>query len=133
MGKLKEIVIDTDQPALIARFWAEVLDEYDLMPYDDAEIARLTALGLTPETDPSVMLVGPGPRLCFQLRQGERPSRNRIHFDISSSDQAAEVARLLRLGATIVREAGDYTVLNDPEGNNFCVVQDAATIPKGIV
>jgi len=126
MGRLKEIVIDADYPAMLARFWIEALDEYDLMAYDDAEIARLAALGLTPETDPSVMAVGPGPRLCFQLRKGERPLRNRLHFDIATADPIAEVSRLLALGATVVRETDDYTVLNDPEGNNFCVVRETS-------
>ncbi|QRM34875.1 VOC family protein [Microvirga sp. VF16] len=125
MGRLKEIVIDADRPAKLARFWIEALDEYDLMPYDDAEIARLAALGLSPETDPSVMAVGPGPRLCFQFRKGERPLRNRLHFDIAAADLAVEVSRLVALGATVVRETDGYTVLNDPEGNNFCVVQEA--------
>jgi hypothetical protein len=126
MGRLKEIVIDADHPAKLARFWTEVLDEYHLMPYDDAEIARLAALGLTPETDPSVMAVGPGPRLCFQLHKGERPLRNRLHFDIAAANPVAEVSRLLALGATVVRETDGYTVLNDPEGNNFCVVRETS-------
>jgi hypothetical protein len=126
MGRLKEIVIDADHPAKLARFWIEALDEYDIMPYDDAELDRLAALGLTPETDPSVMAVGPAPRLCFQLRKGERPLRNRLHFDIAAADPVAEVSRLLALGATVVRETDDYTVLNDPEGNNFCVVRETS-------
>jgi hypothetical protein len=126
MGRLKEIVIDADHPAKLAKFWIEALDEYDIMPYDDAELARLAALGLTPETDPSVMAVGPAPRLCFQLRKGERPLRNRLHFDIAAADPVAEVSRLLALGATVVRETDDYTVLNDPEGNNFCIVRETS-------
>ncbi|MBB3591999.1 hypothetical protein FHX08_002343 [Rhizobium sp. BK529] len=121
MGRLKEIVIDCDQPFRVARFWAAALDGYEILPYDDAEIARLAALGLTPETDPVVMVEGPGTRLCFHLRRGERPARNRVHLDIAADDRKEEVARLISLGATFVRETADYTVLNDPEGNNFCI------------
>lgn len=124
MGRLKEIVIDCDVPSRVARFWAEALDGYEVLPYDDDEIARLAALGLTPETDPVVMVKGPGTRLCFHLRKGERPARNRVHLDIAADDREREVARLLSLGATFVREAADYVVLNDPEGNNFCVTSD---------
>ncbi|MBB3460101.1 VOC family protein [Rhizobium sp. BK377] len=124
MGRLKEIVIDCDVPSRVARFWAAALDGYAVLPYDDEEIARLAALGLTPETDPVVMVKGPGPRLCFHLRQGERPARNRVHLDIAADDRVKEVARLISLGATFVRETADYTVLNDPEGNNFCVTSD---------
>ncbi|WP_454848867.1 VOC family protein [Rhizobium binxianense] len=124
MGRLKEIVIDCDVPSRLARFWAEVLDDYEIAPYDDAELARLAARGLTPETDTVVMVEGPGTRLCFHLRTGERPARNRLHLDVAAGDRAKEVARLLSLGATFVRETDGYTVLNDPEGNNFCVTSD---------
>lgn len=122
MARLKEIVIDCDVPSRVARFWAAVLDDFQLRPYDETEIARLAAFGLTPETDPSVMLDGPSLTLCFHLRTGPRTERNRIHFDVEAADRAAEVARLTALGATILREAGQYTVLRDPEGNQFCVV-----------
>lgn len=124
MGRLKEIVIDCDIPSRVARFWAAALDGYEVMPYDDAELAHLAEMGLTPETDPTVMVDGPGTRLCFHLRQGERPARNRVHLDIAASDRRQEVERLLSLGATFVRETDAYTVLNDPEGNNFCVTPE---------
>jgi hypothetical protein len=122
MGRFKEIVVDADLPSRLARFWEQALTDYAIRPYDDAEIARLAALGLTPETDPSVLLDGPGPELCFQKMEGPRPERNRIHFDIEAEDRAAEVARLLALGATHLRETEGFTVLRDPEGNQFCVV-----------
>ncbi|MGO4483449.1 VOC family protein [Rhizobium pisi] len=121
MGKLKEIVVDCDIHSRVARFCAAALDGYKIMPYDDVELARLAAMGLTPETDPTVMVDGPGIRLCFHLRQGERPARNRVHLDIAAPDRQKEVERLLSLGATFMRETDAYTVLNDPEGNNFCV------------
>ena len=121
MARLKDIVIDADHPARLARFWAAAIDGYDVAPYDDAEVARLTALGLTPETDPVVMVEGPGPRLCFHLRPGERPALNRVHLDLVAADLRAEIERLCGLGATVRRVEAGYTVLADPEGNNFCV------------
>jgi hypothetical protein len=122
MGKLKEIVFDADHPAALARFWAQVIDGYAVRPYDDDEIARLAALGFTPETDPTVMVDGPGPTLCFQIFPGPRHGRNRVHVDVSVEDRPAEVARLMALGASVAREADGYTVIRDPEGNNFCLV-----------
>lgn len=121
-GHLKEIVMDADHPAALARFWAEVLEGYAIAPYDAAEIARLAALGLTPETDPVVMLDGPGPRLCLHRMPGPRPARNRVHLDIAVPDVEAEVTRLLSLGASLRRRAPGYVALADPEGNNFCLV-----------
>jgi hypothetical protein len=124
MGRLKDIVIDADHPASLARFWASMLDGYAILPYDHAEITRLAALGLTPETDTSVMVAGPGTRLCIHLRTDPRLPRNRVHLDIAAGDVEAEVARLVGLGATRVRTGDGYVVLNDPEGNNFCVCRE---------
>jgi hypothetical protein len=121
-ARLKEIVIDADHPARLARFWAAALAGYAIRPYDSGEIARLAALGLTPETDPVVMVEGPGPTLCFHRRKGPRPFRNRLHFDLSAADPELEIARLTALGATVWRQTETYTTLRDPEGNPFCVV-----------
>ena len=126
MGKLREIVIDADHPAALARFWAAAIDGYAVRPYDDAEIARLAALGLTPETDPTVLVDGPGPIICCQLRSGPRPERNRVHLDLAAADRPAEIARLRALGATLWFEQAGFTVMRDPEGNQFCVADARA-------
>jgi hypothetical protein len=70
MARLHDIVIDSRHPASIARFWAAVLDGYQVAPYDDAELARLRDAGVfDPEDDPSVLVEAPGthPRIFFQL------------------------------------------------------------------
>ena len=122
MGILKEIVIDADVPSRLARFWAAALEGYGVRAYDEAEIARLGAIGLTPETDTTVMVDGPGPTLCFQQVMGPRAERNRIHLDISHANRAAEVERLIELGATYWYSRANFTTLRDPEGNQFCVI-----------
>ena len=123
MAKLREIVFDSRHPAALARFWAQVLDGYAVRPYDAAELARLAARGLTPETDPSVLVDGPGPSLCFQKTEAPKLHKNRVHLDVNVPDRRREVERLLGLGASLAREADGYTVLRDPEGNEFCVVE----------
>jgi hypothetical protein len=45
-----------------------------------------------------------------------------VHLDVTVSDRDAEVVRLIGLGATIARELDGCTVMRDPEGNNFCLV-----------
>lgn len=122
MAKLREIVFDCERPAVLARFWAEVLDGYRVRSYDQAEIERLAAKGLTPETDPTVLVDGPGPALCFQQVSERKYTNNRTHLDVVSTDRPAEVARLLKLGALVQRKAETYTVMSDPEGNQFCIV-----------
>ncbi|ODT26608.1 MAG: hypothetical protein ABS35_10455 [Kaistia sp. SCN 65-12] len=119
-GTLKEIVFDCSRAAPLARFWAALIEGYAVRGYDDEEIARLAALGFTPETDPVVMVDGPGPTLCFhEIERGR--VQGRIHLDVKVANRAAERARLIGLGASVVREADGYTVMADPEGNHFCL------------
>lgn len=122
MGVIHEIVFDCDKPAKLAAFWAGLLEGYAIRAYDDAEIARLAALGLTPETDPTVMVDGPGPSICFQNVEGRRYDNNRVHFDIEVDDRSSTVEQLREAGAETVRVLPTYTVMRDPEGNQFCLV-----------
>jgi hypothetical protein len=96
MARLEQLIVDCEHPAALARFWAEVLDDFAIRPYDDAEIERLAVLGFTPETDPVVALP-------------------------SGADRAAEVDRLIALGATVREDVPAHTWMRDPEGNDFCV------------
>ena len=121
MATLAEIVIDAQHPAALARFWAGVLDDYAVRDYDQAEIDRLAALGHTPETDPTVALDGSGPTWFFQQSGEPTTQRNRIHFDVVCRNREAEVHRLIELGARIREQRDGYTVMLDPEGNQFCV------------
>jgi hypothetical protein len=123
MGSLREIVFDCETPSALARFWAELLDGYAVRPYDQPEIDRLAELGLTPETDPTVMVDGPGPILCFQHVAGRKYENNRVHLDIAVSGRQQEVQRIQSLGGEIVRDASGYTVMHDLEGNQFCIVE----------
>jgi predicted enzyme related to lactoylglutathione lyase len=51
--------------------------------------------------------------------------KNRVHLDLQADDRAAEVERLVSLGATVVHDKDEWdvkwTTLADPEGNEFCV------------
>ena len=101
MARIREIVVDSRHPASLARFWAGVLEGYEVRAYDAAEIARLAGLGLTPETDPSVLVDGPGPILCFQQVAALQPGR-RIHLDIVGGPRALEEARIVALAGRCV-------------------------------
>lgn len=122
MARIRDIVIDAFHPASLARFWAGALQGYAIRTYDDAEIARLANLGFTPETDPTVMVDGPGPTLCFQKAVDRPTGRNRWHVDLAGGPREAEVARLVALGASIRDDHAGWTTLLDPEGNPFCVL-----------
>ena len=121
MGVLSAIVIDCNKAPDLARFWASVIDGYAIRPYDDAEIARLALLGLTPATDPTVAVDGPGPTLFFQEVPEKKSSKNRIHLDLEVADRPAAVERLTASGATVIRHYDTWSVLADPETNEFCL------------
>jgi hypothetical protein len=123
MGTIREIVFDCERAPALARFWAAVIDGYKVRPYDDDEIERLAELGLTPDTDPTVLVDGPGPTLCFQQAPTRKYENNRLHLDISVTDRQSEAQRLLTLGGRVIREHAEYTVMADPEGNQFCIVE----------
>lgn len=61
-----------------------------------------------------------GVSLELQRTGDETPAR--VHLDIETDDVAAEVARVLALGATVAEERDGYTILTDPGGLVFCVV-----------
>ncbi len=61
-------------------------------------------------------------------RSEELEGRNRLHFDLYTRDAEREVERLLRLGARRHPQTydpeDDFVVLEDPDGNLFCVVDE---------
>ncbi len=93
-------------------FWSEALN-YTLRREPDDDFAILVSRD------------GEGVQLSLSAAvTSDKPKRH--HMDLFTHDQAGEVGRLLSLGATRVNwyEAeADYTVLADPGGNTFCVVQ----------
>jgi catechol 2,3-dioxygenase-like lactoylglutathione lyase family enzyme len=70
---------------------------------------------------------GIGPNLSLDQVTTKRKARSRLHLDLYANDQAAEVERLIKIGATRYPwrypPDADYVVLEDPDGNLFCVVQ----------
>lgn len=74
---------------------------------------------------------GGEPNLSFNRVRKKTQGRNNLHLDLYSADREAEVERLLGLGARRHRQRydpeDDFRVLEDPDGNLFCVVQ----LPKG--
>ncbi len=69
-----------------------------------------------------------GPNLSLNLGETRPDAVPHIHLDLYADDQRAEVQRLLGLGARRVEdwpypdEPHDFVVLEDPDGNRFCVI-----------
>lgn len=69
---------------------------------------------------------GRRPRILFQRVPESKVVKNRVHLDLHGADMEAQVERLVALGGKRLRigedEDGDvWTVMADPEGNEFCV------------
>lgn len=118
--RLHHIVVDArDLPAL-ARFWTQALG-WEVLSERPNEIV----IG-TDENAP----VG----ICFMPVTEPKAIKNRLHLDLTSSseDREQEIERLLALGArrVDVGQTGteSWTVLADPEGNEFCVVRPKETL-----
>jgi hypothetical protein len=122
VARLKQIVVDARRPAMLARFWVAALEGFEIRAYDADEVARLAAIGRTPETDPGVILDDPGVELCFQEAEVAEVAKKPLHLDIVSDDRSAEVDDLVVGGAEVVEVFDDHTWMRDPEGNDFCVV-----------
>ncbi|MFE6762767.1 VOC family protein [Streptomyces sp. NPDC057689] len=83
-----------------------------------------------PATEDWVVLVpAEGPGVGLSLGRSDSPVQEvpRVHLDLYTEEQDAEVARLLSLGAAEVDwelypEDPDFVVLADPERNRFCVI-----------
>src|SRR5690606_7964580 len=92
MTSLRDVVTDCEHPASLARFWAQVLDGYEVAPYDEDELARLREAGIDDvEDDPTVLVqpVGdaPGVRFWFQKVPERKVVKNRVHVDLTAADR----------------------------------------------
>ena len=106
-----QLVIDARDPAALARWWAEALGQQILL-----ESASEVVVGSAADRYPG---------LCFVPVSDVRAVKNRLHIDLDPDEYETEVARLLALGATpadIGQGEVPWSVLRDPEGNEFCVL-----------
>ncbi|WKX11673.1 VOC family protein [Streptomyces sp. NL15-2K] len=143
-----KLVIDAGDPHAQADFWAAAL-HYEVED-NSALIERLLGFGAVPAEltveshgrrawrdlvavrhpeDPydKESGTGLGRRLLFQRVPEAKTVKNRLHLDLHPGEgrRAAEVERLSKLGASVLREVkepgGEWVVMTDPEGNEFCV------------
>ena len=119
MSNLKDIVVDCADAWTLAHWWAEVLG-YRVRPHSEEDLARLREDGIErPEDDPNIALDPidePGPGVWFCKVPEPRAVKNRVHIDVYG-----DVDELVARGATVLETLPNWTVLTDPEGNEFCV------------
>ena len=123
------VTFDCENAATLARFWSEVLGRsVDEGQPEAGEFFASIGRGGSP---------GDGPVLMFIKVPEGKTAKNRVHLDINIADRDTDAAqrrvdidkeidRLLALGATRIEDfdvegLGVWSVMNDPEGNEFCV------------
>jgi predicted enzyme related to lactoylglutathione lyase len=120
--RLHHIVVDAHDLPGLARFWTQALGWKVL-----SEREREIVIG-TDENAPA--------GICFMPVTDAKTVKNRLHLDLTSSaqDRDQEIERLLALGARRVNigQTGteSWTVLADPEGNEFCVIRPKETLTR---
>lgn len=138
-----QVTFDAADPKRLGTFWTQVLGYIEQPPPPDFDSwdAFLASVGVpADERDNAYAIVDPAgvrPRIFIQKVPEGKSAKNRLHLDVNVGaglDPAARRAaarsradELVALGATEVREQdnprfGEYwIVLQDPEGNEFCV------------
>lgn len=115
MLRIGSVVLNVSDVAGAARFWMAALG------YEPRYAVAADWAILSPRT-------AAGPNLSLNLGETRPDAVPHIHLDLYADDQRAEVQRLLGLGARRVEdwpypdEPHDFVVLEDPDGNRFCVI-----------
>jgi predicted enzyme related to lactoylglutathione lyase len=112
-SKLWTVVVDAHDPAALGRWWASVLDWKIFHEAPDEVVIT--------KDDKTF------PGIVFVTVPEAKTVKNRLHIDLNpDADRDAEIERLVGLGARKV-DVGQrdvaWTVLADPEGNEFCVLR----------
>ena len=113
-SRVDTLTIDCADPRALAAFWTQALG-YEVREATDADVEIV---------DPSA----DGWPLLFQVVPEGKTVKNRLHLDIRPSrSMGEEVRRLEAAGATVQRRVDEHgsfwTIMQDPEGNEFCVLR----------
>jgi hypothetical protein len=119
-SRIASVTFDCENALLLSEFWAQV-------------VGRTVGSG-PPEPSEMFASVAPGddgsPMMMFLKVPEGKTAKNRVHFDLATGDRAAEVTRLVELGAIHLYDKDEWSVswatLTDPEGNEFCVSEHLA-------
>jgi hypothetical protein len=119
--KIGWLTVDSHDPKKLGEWWKEALD-LEIVFEDENEFA-VTGKGR----------MGGQWNILFYRAPDDKTVKNRLHLDlIPDTDREAEVARLEALGATradIGQKDVTWTVMADPEGNEFCVLSPRDDVP----
>lgn len=142
MSRSFQVTFDALDTGALAAFWSETLGYVLEPPPEGFESwdAFADAVGIPEEDRDQLAAIvdpeGDGPRILIQKVPERKTAKNRCHLDVVVTDRAtepadrrsaieAEAERLVGLGATRGKSfdeaIGVWTVMQDPEGNEFCL------------
>ena len=121
---IHQVAVDCKNASLLSGFWSKVLG-YGKEDWGEEHGAMV----YSPEDS--------GLRIIFLPVPEQKVVKNRVHLDVRTEDDTreAEVERLVALGAREIatrsfstdRWTSTWTIMQDPEGNEFCVSAEPAT------
>jgi hypothetical protein len=119
VAKVGNFSLDCDDVLKVAQFWAAAIDR----PLDPGSSPEFASIGRADAERRN-------PAWYFEKVPEHKTAKNRMHVDLIDPDPA-RVDRLAALGATIVGRHSigrhGWTVMQDPEGNEFCIAAKAFT------
>jgi predicted enzyme related to lactoylglutathione lyase len=112
VARVGAVIIDCHDPQKLAEFWGDLTGSKPEFVY--------------PEYIFMSKLPGNHIRLAFQKVPESKTIKNRVHLDLGYKDPEAFIQRVLELGGSVnethqMSEGPPWTVLRDPEGNEFCI------------
>ena len=125
--RIASVTFDCANPLTVGQFWSAALGR----PLDPKASRHFAAIGFAGRRDSegwAAVERDDEPTFLFVTVAEPKTAKNRMHLDVMAADPEAEVARLVELGATRVADTDEYgyrwTVMADPEGNEFCVAKE---------
>ena len=107
------VMLDCIDPDVLVAFWGEILAFEEKARYPDFVWMSRISDG--------------GPALAFQRVPEGKSVKNRMHFDLTVEDREEFAGRIESLGGNRVADhevdGFHWTVMADPEGNEFCIVE----------
>jgi hypothetical protein len=119
--RVLNVSFDCDDVATVSRFWSSALDR----PLD-VQSEHFASIGMNDGERAE-------PAWFFIKVPEQKTAKNRNHLDLLI-DGPADVEELVRLGARVLGQhevpggAHTWTVMSDPEGNEFCVSTEVFTL-----
>ena len=123
---IASVTFDCADALAVGQFWSAALGR-PLDPKASSDFATIGFAGRRNSVGWAPSERDDGPTWMFIRVPEPKTAKNRMHVDLAAADREAEVARLVELGAKRVTDMDEWgyqwTVMQDPEGNEFCVAQ----------